>query len=144
MELTLRSSLTLKEGEHFRVEILAGYVRKFPKTDFHKANLEKLVMWQNYLAGHIKGVIKAEYHGDHLTMPVPPGRQADEYPENVYYDRIRPQVERMTKEAKRYGFNFQDILAPDNIYYDDENDQVYAVDYSSLEMRADNPGFAQS
>lgn len=129
----------LKQGEHFRVEVYRDHVKKYPKTDFHKESLPDFVFMQNHLADHIKGVLPAEHHGGYLTMAVPPGKQASEYPESVYYEKILPKVERMEKAAKKIGYNLQGIRATDNIFYDDENDIVYPIDFSSAYIRGDNP-----
>ena len=135
--MTLVKPMREDGGAHYRVEIYEaqGFVLKYPRKERHRRNMENITAMQNYLAGKITGIISADFCGDHVRMPIPPGKRGDLYPRNVQKETIKPKAAALAEAVKPYRWKLRDMTSMKNVYYDDVTGTVYAIDYSSLQPK---------
>ena len=120
-------------GKHFRVIVFENYVVKIPRTENQREKLDGIVEVQNYLAEHVAGILPVERIEDLLVMPRVPGERADERDDWLYLRELRDEIQSQVNEL---GYVIMDIGASD-MFYDEDDDQLYLVDFSQVRTYED-------
>ena len=120
-------------GDHFRVIVFENYVVKIPRTEDKQAELDDIVEVQNYLADHVEGILPVERVEDVLVMPRAPGKRADERDDWLYLRDLRDEIQDAVGDL---GYVIMDIGAS-NMFYDEDEDQLYLVDFSQIRRYED-------
>ena len=116
------------KGAYFTVHVYDTYVIKYPKHEKvnSKKVLEKIADIQTAMSEFMPEVLPCKKRGMSLVMPRAPGIRCDKLPANKW-EAIKERLPEIEARAKRHGFI---VLGTDiyNIFYDDDNNQIYLVD----------------
>ena len=126
--------MELEEGNSFKVEVYDDYVIKYPKMN--EQRLKEIALLQTELSELVDGVLPCEYKEGCLVMPKAPGIRGD----RVDVDKktyIQNEIEKIYKKIQDNGYQLGDISLT-NVFYDEDNDKVYLIDFDSVKKVVDN------
>lgn len=119
-------------GGHFLVLVYEDYVVKLPKkAEFADEDyLKEVERFQNYVAENYWGALPCKKVGKAIVMPRAPGERGDQVPQHSR--RIKELVEKLKDEVRREGYVLKDLSSLRNVFYDEEKDAIWVIDFSKF------------
>ena len=129
----------VNEGKYFKVLVYEeeGFVIKIPRDEKRKKRVSEIVKYQNQLAKEFDEVLPCEETVEgYIKMPIPDGvriKDIDNW-SNLWFKKFLPKLRDFHKRVKETT----KLVVPDNgpadIFYDEEKDCIYLVDFSQVKV----------
>lgn len=128
-------------GAHFLVLVFDDYVIKIPRNRKRRELMPRIAAAHNELAEEVDGAIPCIEYDGFIVMPKAPGVLAEELDKegNLRVEELRDMYK---KQARDLGWRLRDIKKRD-MYYDEEEDTAYMVDFSYVREKKRAPDSAR-